>query len=95
MRFASKAKDAVKMANMLCSTLPTAELHWLKPIVCTVPLKSAPEEDKESDTDDGPKIILEFESELDPEQVLLGDILDGDNEDNDEKDAVAPEVEVT
>ena len=93
-RYASQVKEAVKMANILCGTSPTAELQWLQPIVCSLPLESVPEVDVDSDVDEGLKVVPEFEPELDPEQVLLGDILGGENEEDDEKEEVMPVVNV-
>ena len=93
-RYTSAAKEAIRLAELLCGTVPTAELQWVQPIVYTIPSEILAEDDSHELADE---VVGEVVSALDqpalaPEQVLLADALDGDInvDDNDEEDMMVP-----
>ncbi|KIJ58586.1 hypothetical protein HYDPIDRAFT_34030 [Hydnomerulius pinastri MD-312] len=99
-RYAGQAKEAVSLAKSLSGISSTMELYWLTPVVCSLPSENVAEEDGESMGMDDSGPVTDSEPTLDPDQVLLGDVLVGgeignnDNDNDNEKDDVLPSVDL-
>ncbi|KIJ57977.1 hypothetical protein HYDPIDRAFT_73001, partial [Hydnomerulius pinastri MD-312] len=76
-RYAGQAKEAVSLAESLSGISSTMELYWLMPVVCSLPSENVAEEDGESMGMDDSGPVTDSEPTLDPDQVLLGDVLVG------------------
>ncbi|KIK12773.1 hypothetical protein PISMIDRAFT_18487 [Pisolithus microcarpus 441] len=64
------------MANSTCIHCPLCnkELHWLKPVVCSWPLEDLADNEDDNTTFD----INSPENDVwGPEEILLGDVLEG------------------
>lgn len=87
-RYATRAKEAVRLAKLLSgASTHTEEIVWLPPTTCTLP----PIDDIEEDTIGVD--VDEEEALPQPEQVLLDDVLDsGDYEDEEDSQEATPTV---
>ncbi|KAI6034740.1 hypothetical protein BKA83DRAFT_4487730 [Pisolithus microcarpus] len=82
-RYVAKASEAVSLAKSLSGVALTTELHWLKLVVCSWPL-----EDLADNEDDSAAFEINHPEAKDdvwgPEELLLGDVLEG-NDANDKE----------
>ena len=82
-RYASHVEQAVKLADTLSGATLSLhpELLWMQPVTCHFPPTDDAEDNLETIKE--PEFISEDPG---PDEVLLGDVLDGGDNDSDEED---------
>ncbi|KAG6369896.1 hypothetical protein JVT61DRAFT_13361 [Boletus reticuloceps] len=89
-RYASRAQAAIQLAAQVAiiTTASNVEIQWLPPVVCS--LQSAADDEEEMDPAENE--TPDVDEGITPEQVLLGDVLTG--RDNEDEEAIATVLDV-
>ncbi|KIK77409.1 hypothetical protein PAXRUDRAFT_36796 [Paxillus rubicundulus Ve08.2h10] len=90
--YACQAREAVALAESLSRATSAIELHWLQPVFCTLSSEDVKEEDRGATE---PWVLnLAADYILNPEEILLGNALEVNNDDNENKNFL-PLVDLT
>ncbi|KIK11678.1 hypothetical protein PISMIDRAFT_19325 [Pisolithus microcarpus 441] len=76
-RYANQASEVLSLAKSLSGVSPMRELHWLEPVICSWPSDDLANDEEDSSAFN--EIGSPEEGVQEPNEVLLGDVLEGDD----------------